>query len=44
MKNFGLLYETDLIVISADYYVKQKPKDNEVSKHVKDLYVVKDRI
>ena len=44
MSNFGLLNETDLIVISADYYVKQKPKNNELTKHVNEMSSLKKRI
>ena len=44
MSNFGLLYETDLIVISADYYVNQKPKNNEIAKLGQEMKCMKTQI
>ena len=44
MSKLGLLYETDLIVISADYYVHQKPKNNEIKTLQSDMKGMKTQI
>ena len=44
MSNFGLLDETDLMVISADYYVKKKPKNNEVAKLGQELQTMQSQV
>lgn len=39
MSNFGLLYETDLIVLSANYY--SKPANTEIGKLSQEVKEIK---